>query len=152
MRKLLLLLTATIGICCSGCVIMPSGAEYSYDIQPNIFPDDSSGVVYFMRENEFTGGGRGWFISEGNKKIGVVRGGTYFIHKTTPGKHSYIVDTHATSVVTIDVEAGKKYYLLSWVTVPVFVGTIRWHQKEIPASVANELLPKLKYIYTTFTK
>ena len=34
---------------------MPHGANYTYEEHPALTPDDSSGIVYFLRESAFVG-------------------------------------------------------------------------------------------------
>lgn len=155
MRKLVLALVL-VAMCAvmTGCAIMPPGAQYTYEKNPPIVTaDDSSGVIYFIRDNAFVGGGAGYYIVEDDKKIGVLASGSYFIHKTTPGKHAYWAEgDNARSSIILDIQPESTYYISTWVStdvVLVFVTDARFHLKEVPRPVAEKLLPGLKYIHLT---
>jgi len=146
MRRLILALVAVCVALVAGCAIMPPGARYTYEAPPAITPDASSGVIYFLRESAFVGGGGGYFIYENGKAIGLLASGTYFIHKSIPGSHIYTAGEDARSAITLDVHAGQTYYIISWVSTPGILGAAPLNLKEIPRPVAEKALPNLKYI------
>ena len=144
MRKLMMVLAVAVMACC-GCTIMPSGAEYTYEqVPPTFTADDASGLVYFMRESALAAGGEGWFINEDGNPIGLQASGTYFMHKAVAGEHVYSVGDSAISAISIDIKAMQTYYILSWADVGLITRTYKL--KEIPRSIAEKALPKLKYI------
>lgn len=146
MKSLLKLMTLSLLIAIlAGCAKMPVRGDYVKEAQaPTIVPDEHSGVVYFVRESAFTGGGISYFIFEDTTKIGLLKSGTYFIHKTTPGKHTYLAETESRSAVTLDVEAGKTYYVEGSVGLGFLAG--RPQLTEITEAVARQLLPELDYV------
>ena len=128
-----------------GCVKMPLRADYVEEkVPPVITPDDQSAVVYFMREWAFGGGGVSYFIHEDMQKIGLLKAGSYFIHRAIPGKHTYSAETEARSSVTLDVKAGQTYYVEGGIGMGFWAG--RPQLTEVTKSVADKLLPELKYL------
>lgn len=146
MRKLFLLLSL---ICIfgavTGCAKMPLRGDYVKETTaPVIVPDENSGVVYFVRDSAFGGGGISYFIFEDTTKIGLLKSGTYFIHRATPGKHTYLAETEARAVVTLNVEAGKTYYIEGSVGMGFWAG--RPELREITEAVARQYLSDLDYV------
>lgn len=137
MRNLVLLILCGI---LTGCgAARPTQSDYTvvYNV-PDVTPDSASGVVYFMRESAFTGGAVSYFIDEDGSRIGLLRSGSYFIHKTAPGQHTYSAETEKKSFVTISVEPEKTHYIVGtvgmgfWIGVPVLT--------EVTEPVAKNLL------------
>ena len=101
-------------------------------------------MVYFLRESAFTGGGITYFIFEDDTKIGLLKSGSYFIHKATPGKHTYLAETESRAAVTLDIQPGQTYYIEGSIGMGFWAG--RPQLTEITKPVADKLLPDLKYI------
>ena len=145
MKKLSLLCLLIAAVLLAGCAKMPLREDYVKEATaPVVTPDETSGVVYFVRDSAFGGAGISYFIFEDTTKIGLLKSGTYFIHKTTPGKHTYYAETEARSSVTLDVEAGKTYYVEGSVGLGFLAG--RPQLMEITEPVAKQYLPELEYI------
>lgn len=53
----------------------------------------------------------GFIVREGDKELGKLRNGKYFIIHVQPGKHAYVVHSEAKDVLTIDADAGETYYI-----------------------------------------
>jgi uncharacterized protein DUF2846 len=90
----------------------------------NVYPDPKpdKGLVYFYRENKLLGMAISYNVREGDQVIGALAHGTYFFIFADPGKHTYSATTEATSSRTIDVVAGKTYYIEAAVEMGVFAG------------------------------
>lgn len=145
MRKLICLLALTMAVALgAGCAKMPVRGDYMQDTPPQVVPDQESAVVYFLRESAFTGGGITYFIFEDDTKIGLLKSGSYFIHKATPGKHTYLAETESRAAVTLDIQPGQTYYIEGSVGMGFWAG--RPQLTEITKPVADKLLPDLKYI------
>ena len=145
MRKLICLLALAVVVAVgAGCAKMPVRGDYMQDTPPQIVPDQESAVVYFLRESAFTGGGITYFIFEDATKIGLLKSGSYFIHKATPGKHTYLAETESRAAVTLDIQPGQTYYIEGGVGMGFWAG--RPQLTEITKPVADKLLPDLKYI------
>ncbi|AMD89480.1 DUF2846 domain-containing protein [Desulfovibrio fairfieldensis] len=145
MRKLICLLALAMAVALgAGCAKMPVRGDYMQDTPPQIVPDQESAVVYFLRESAFTGGGITYFIFEDDTKIGLLKSGSYFIHKATPGKHTYLAETESRAAVTLDIQPGQTYYIEGSIGMGFWAG--RPQLTEITKPVADKLLPDLKYI------
>lgn len=61
-------------------------------------------------------------VREGDKVIGAIAHGTYFFVFAEPGRHTYSASTEGTSSRTLDVEAGKTYYIEASVEMGILAG------------------------------
>ncbi|MBQ3059576.1 MAG: DUF2846 domain-containing protein [Desulfovibrio sp.] len=127
-----------------GCAKMPLRGDYIKDTPPQITADADSAVIYFVREGAFGGGGISYFIFEDTQKIGLLKSGTYFMHRATPGKHTYLAKTESRAAVTLDVKAGETYYIEGTVGMGFWAG--RPELREITKAVAEQYLPELEYV------
>lgn len=128
-----------------GCAKMPTRGEYvKLDAAPVITADAESSVIYFLRESAFMGGGISYYIWEDNQQIGLLKSSSYFMHRATPGKHTYWAETEARASITLDVQGGNTYYVEGGVGMGMLAG--RPQLTEIPKPVADRLLPELEYI------
>ena len=146
MKKLVMLLLAVAVLSLIGCGPVPTRADYSYmDTAPIIEPDEESAVIYFFRESAFIGGGISYFVVEDGKNIGMLKSGSYFIHKTTPGMHTYSAETEAKTFLTLNTDAGKKYYVAGGISIGFWAG--RPMLQEVTEITARHMLQQdLKYI------
>lgn len=145
MKKISLFCILIAAVLLAGCAKMPLREDYVKETSaPTVTADETSGVVYFVRDSAFMGGGVSYFIFEDTTKIGLLKSGTYFIHKTTPGKHTYYAETESRASVTLDIEAGKTYYVEGSVGLGFLAG--RPQLTEITETVARQYLPDLEYI------
>jgi len=99
-----LLVAAIVGL--TGCA---SVSKQATNVFPEAQPD--SGLVYFYREKKFVGAAVSYNVREQDKIIGAIANGTYFFVHATPGEHTYKASTEADILKTVDVEAGKTYYI-----------------------------------------
>ena len=118
MKKVLLqvvVVVTLLGFC--GCASVNKQSK-------NIFPDPQAdkGLIYFYRESKFMGGAISYDVKEGNTVVGAIANGTYFFVFATPGPHTYTASTEADSSRTLQVEAGKTYYVECGVEMGVFAG------------------------------
>jgi hypothetical protein len=131
-----------------GCAGMPGRYDYKVLEQvPVVEPDKMHGVVCFLREDAFTGGGISYFVMEGDQKIGLLRSGSYFMIKADSGQHTYWAETEAKDYVTVDVEAGQCNYVIGGVALGMWAG--RPSLEEVTQSAAQRLLPELDYTILT---
>ena len=85
-------------------------------------PPEGKGQIVFFRESKMMGAAIGYIVREGDVEHGKLRNGTYFVHVTDPGQHSYVVHSEAKDVLNIEVEAGETYYVLGGISMGVFAG------------------------------
>jgi hypothetical protein len=111
----------------------------------NVFPSPKpdQGLVYFYRESKLLGMAVSYNVKEGDKVIGALAHGTYFFVFADPGKHTYSATTEATSSRTLDVEAGKTYYIEASVEMGVLAG--HPSLKIASDAEAKSVLPTLTY-------
>ncbi len=121
-----------------GCV---SAKKQPVNVYPD--PEPGKGLVYFFRDAHGGGIAVTYNIREGKEVLGPIKSGTYFFVQTTPGPHTYTASTETKASRTIQVEAGKTYYVKCSVEVGFFVGhpalTMDWEV------TAKKILPSLQY-------
>lgn len=117
---------------------MPRSTQHP---MPTVQPDH--GLVYFYRESHFGGAGIQYDIRDNGEVIGALQSGTYFFENATPGKHTYSAKTEAESDVTVDVAAGKIYYVQGSISMGFFAG--HPHLKVTDQEAAQAALAKLDY-------
>lgn len=104
-------------------------------------PSDK-GLIVFFRPSKFTGGAIGFKVREGDKELGKLRSGNYFIHLAEPGTHEYTVHSEAKDVIALEVEEGETYFVQGTITMGVFAG--RPNLSPSDASTFNGMADKLK--------
>ena len=116
LNKIFTPLIFIIYILISGCATPMS---VSMDTHEQPYTADTSnekdkGYVYFYREKEFMASLRGIYVTADGNRIGALNNGTYFVYEAPIGKNVFSVEDWLEKddpTRTIDVEAGKKYYL-----------------------------------------
>ena len=122
----------------TGCASVTKQATNQY---PEAQPD--KGLVYFYREKKLMGAMISYNIKENEQIIGAIANGTYFYVFADPGAHSYTASTESDSSRTLQVEAGKTYYVECSVEMGVLAG--RPALKIASEAEAKSVLPGLKY-------
>lgn len=105
---------------------------------------DGVGLVYIYRPNSFVGGGVSYDVRVGNTVITTLYKGGYFPYFAKPGELELWAKTEAKSAVTLDVRAGKIYYVKGTVGVGFIVG--RPHLMVVPESVGETEIAECKLI------
>ncbi len=124
----------------AGCMGHNAGPQdYTKDAVPQLQADDSSALVCFYRESGFVGGGRTYFVFEDNTKIGTLGSGTWFVHRATPGDHTYWAEIESKALVSLSVEAGKEYYIVGGIGIGVMDA-----RPELTLSNASYVKPRLQ--------
>lgn len=93
------------------CASMPGHNEYRKLSSPSITQTSEKGTVIFFRESRFVGGGVTYYIYDGNNKIGASWSGCYFHYLAEPGDHTFWGETEAKKYITLNIAAGKTYYI-----------------------------------------
>ena len=128
-----------------GCAKMPLRGDYVEDKSPpQIQADEQSAAIVFFREWAFTGGGMSYFITEDTNNIGLLKAGSYFAYRATPGKHTYSAETEARSSVTLDVQPGQTYYIEGGIGMGFWAG--RPQLSEVTKPIFDKVKQGLKYI------
>ena len=138
-------LRSTIALALVAVISLVSGCASVTRQATNVFPDPKpdKGLVYFYRESKILGMAVSYNVKEGDTVIGALAHGTYFFVFADPGKHTYTATTEATSSRTLDVEAGKTYYIEA----SVEMGLLAGHPalKIASDAEAKSVLPTLTY-------
>ena len=128
-----------------GCAKMPLRGDYVEEKSPpQIQADEQNATIVFFREWAFTGGGMSYFITEDTNNIGLLKAGSYFAYRATPGKHTYSAETEARSSVTLDVQPGQIYYIEGGIGIGFWAG--RPQLSEVTKPIFDKVKPDLKYI------
>jgi len=64
----------------------------------------------------------GFGVWDGDRKIGGLPNGSYFVYDAAPGTHTFSASTEVKKTVTINVKPGKTYYIEGTLGMGAFVG------------------------------
>ena len=134
MKKLRLSLLALLLLVVSGC-----SSSHMEVVAPELVDEhlgaDESAIV-FIRATSY-GGGIQAPVAEVNGQeltfVSIVSSYTKALHKTTPGKHNYVVGGETSSMLEADLAPGKIYY----VQVEPFMGLWKARFELIPIIAAD---------------
>lgn len=74
-------------------------------------PEPGMAQVVFFRASKFAGAAIKVSVFEGDKPLGVLKSGRYFVVSVAPGTHTYSVDGKGKDPLNLEVEAGETYYV-----------------------------------------
>jgi hypothetical protein len=105
-------------------VLAPFGASAKDPATAAVAPADpaNTGTVVFFREKKFVGGGMSYKVRENDVELCKLKNGTYCSVVVPVGKHEYVVHSEAKDVLTLEVEPGETYYVISGLSVGVLAG------------------------------
>ena len=107
---------------------------------------DNSGLVYLYRPSSFFGGGVSFNVKTGETIITTLSNGGYYPYFSAPGEKEFWAQTESKSSVTLDVKAGKTYYIKGEVGVGFLVG--RPHLMVVDPEIAEKEIVDCKLIPT----
>ncbi len=112
MRKLMMLLMAMACFGMTGCASHLMQHIDSTAINTQISQEESA--IVFFRATSIGGGVQAPVIevSEDGKIsfVAIISAATKYLHRTTSGKHLYVVGGESSEMLEADMEAGKTYY------------------------------------------
>jgi hypothetical protein len=85
-------------------------------------PSGDMGTVVFFRESKFVGGAVSFKVREGERELGKLSNGSYFITQLPTGAHAFTVHSEAKDVLNIEIERGETYYVQGSVSMGVLMG------------------------------
>jgi len=85
-------------------------------------PKPGTALIYFYRPRRLMGMAVGYNVRENNATVGGLPNGCYFTYDATPGVHTFTAATETTASVTVNVQAGKVYYIEGSLGMGAFVG------------------------------
>ena len=101
---------------------MPGSSEQLKLAPSLIDAEGDKGLVYFYREARFAGGAISYYIYDNNDMIGASWSGCYFPYYASPGQHTFWGETEAKRYFTVNIEAGKTYYVEAGFGVGMWIG------------------------------
>jgi hypothetical protein len=105
-------------------------------------PEAGKAQIVFFRASKFTGSAIKVAIYEGDKPLGVLKSGTYFVVSAEPGKHEYAVNAKGKDPLPMELEAGEIYYVNGSISMGFVKGNSNLSPSDAAAYQAD--LPKLK--------
>lgn len=85
-------------------------------------PPEGKGQVVFFRPMKFVGAAIVYKVREGDKELGKLSVGKYFVTTAEPGTHVYSAHTEAKDALTLEVEAGETYFVQGTISMGFMAG------------------------------
>ena len=101
---------------------LDAGAKSGPKFEPEQSPPADHGVVYVYRDFNLIGGGASYMVQVNGVPAAYLPSHGYFVYFAKPGEVEFSARTEAKTSVTLDVEAGKTYFIKGTIGVGVFVG------------------------------
>ena len=112
MRNFVLLLIIIAAMGMTGCASKHMQPVDPAQVDATVKPDEA--VIVFFRSTIFGGGIQSPVIDadeDGKVRfVAVVSAKTKYLHRTTPGRHLYVVGGESSAMLEANMEAGKTYY------------------------------------------
>jgi len=117
---------------------------YSYPALTADLPEAKSdkGLVIFYRLSGFKGKAIRFNLNHSEGSIGQLLSGTYLYKYLEPGEHKFWSQAISQDSITLNVEAGKTYYVKGEVTMGVLAGRPKFTQMSQSEALTD--LEKLK--------
>lgn len=115
-----------------------TGAGTSHIMPP---PPGKTQVVFFRR-SAFVGAALGGRVRVGEKPIGNLTAGRYFLYVTDPGEQTFTVKTEVTENLTMELEVGETYFVEETVSMGILVGRLNLSPSN--SNAFDEAYPKMK--------
>lgn len=85
-------------------------------------PPAGKGQVVFFRESKLGGMALSFSVHEGDKGVGKLGNGSYFVVVSEPGQHTFTIQSEATDKLTLEVESGETYYVKQTIGMGIMMG------------------------------
>ena len=83
---------------------------------------EDKGLVVFYRESSFKGGAIRFNLNQGQEPIGALPSGATLYRYVEPGQHTFWSQAISKDSITIDVIAGKTYYIKGEIQMGLLAG------------------------------
>jgi len=125
-----------------GILVLASGCVSTN--QSKVFPTPSpdKGLVYFYLKGGILETTALYSVEQDNQFIGSLEENAYLFVFSEPGNHIFTSNSESESAITINVEAGKTYYVKCDIKKGLFAGHPRF--KLADERKANEVIQYLK--------
>ena len=81
-----------------------------------------TGTVIFFRAKSFKGAAVRFKVREGSMELCKLSSGTYCAVQVAAGQHKYEVHSEAKDALTLEVDAGETYYVISGISMGFMAG------------------------------
>jgi len=88
-------------------------------------PPAGKGQVVFFRPSNMMGMALSFSVHEGDKGIGKLGNGSYFVHVADPGAHLFTIQSEVTDKLTLEIDDGETYYVKQTIGVGIVAGRPR---------------------------
>lgn len=115
-------------------------------------PPEGKGQVVFFRPSSMIGMALSFSVHEGDKGVGKLGNGSYFVHVADPGPHLFTIQSEVTDKLTLEIDAGETYYVKQTIGVGIVAGRPRLSPSEqgeferqklkVSTKKASDLKPK----------
>jgi hypothetical protein len=102
-------------------------------------PPAGKGQVVFWRPSKYMGMALSFSVHEGQKGVAKLGNGSYVIHVTDPGSHTYTIQSEVKDDLTLEVEAGETYYVEQSIGMGIMMGRPHLAPSEESAFAAKKL-------------
>ncbi|KRC29032.1 DUF2846 domain-containing protein [Acidovorax sp. Root219] len=119
--RALVLITAALALV--GCTA--PRAKPDADLKAKQFTPQAETASLYIYRSEMTGASAPMTVSVNNQSLGKTNARTYYNLEVAPGSYTVVSSADNTSSVTVEVEAGRSYYVWQKVTMSMGSGTAR---------------------------
>ena len=120
-------------------VLIGANTQLSAQIT-NEKPDKA--LVVFFRAKKFSGGAIQFNVKDSDKHYGPLKSGTMMKVYVEPGEHTFFSQVISADAITLNIEAGKTYYVQGIVKVGALAGRPKF--KEVDEKTALKEIEKIK--------
>lgn len=91
-------------------------------LNPIDAPPPGMGQVVFYRPSRLVGMALSFSVRDGNKGVGKLTNGTYFVLPVEPGIKEYNISSEARDTLRLEVDEGETYYVVQSIAMGVWAG------------------------------
>lgn len=110
----------------AGCAPLPT-ADAGLDAQAKTFATSPDHANVYVYRNQRLGAAIKMSIIVDNRQVGLTMGKTYLLLRLKPGQHTIRSQEQFTTLLTLEVEAGKNYFV--WQEVTHTFGSFVYHSQ-----------------------
>lgn len=91
-------------------------------VAQNSQPEEGKGTVVFYRVKKFSGGAITFNIQDSERNYGPIKNGGKITVNVEPGERTFFSQVLSSDAVSLNIEAGKTYYVKATVKVGYYAG------------------------------
>lgn len=89
---------------------------------------EDQALVVFFRAKKFSGGAIQFNVKDSDKHYGQLKNGTIMKVYTEPGEHTFFSQVISSDAITLNLEAGRTYYVQGSVKVGALAGRPKFNE------------------------